>query len=214
MPADDRHSLLETGNLLMVEERERYFAHLMRKRGIDSLEGLRFFEAGCAGGYNLRMFVQLGARPENVAGMDLDGASVDYCRARASDIIVHHGSADSIPEGAASFDISIAYTLFSSVPAEAISQGIANELVRITTPGGLILLYDMRRKSPRNKSVHPISRTDIERWFAGNAIGSRSITLAPPAARIIGRRLPGLYGLFAAVPILRTHAFYVIRRGR
>jgi SAM-dependent methyltransferase len=198
----------------MVEERERYFAHVMRRRGVDSLESLRFFEAGCAGGYNLRMFVQLGARPENVVGMDLDGASVDHCRARASDIIVHHGSADSIPEDAATFDISIAYTLFSSVPTETISEGIAHELVRITKPGGLILIYDMRRRSPRNPAVHPISREDIERWFAGHAMGSRSLTLAPPAARVLGRWAPGLYGLFAAVPFLRTHAFYVIRRSR
>lgn len=213
MADDNRHSLLETGNLLMVEERERYLAHILRKRGLTSLETTRVFEAGCAGGYNLRMFVQLGARPENVVGMDLDGASVDYCRARASDIEVHHGSADDIPEATASFDISLAFTLFSSVPEDSIAQGIADELIRITKPGGLILVYDMRRKSPKNKSVHPISRDDIERWFAGQRLFSRSITLAPPAARILGRRAPALYGLFAAIPPLRTHAFYVIQRG-
>ncbi len=214
MTEDNRHSLFETGNLLMVEERERYLAHLLRKRGISSLDGVRVFEAGCAGGYNLRMFVQLGARPENVVGMDLDGASVDYCRARASDITVHHGSADDVPEETASFDICLAFTLFSSVPDDTIAQGIADELVRITKPGGMILLYDMRRKSPRNKTVHPIKQDDVRRWFAGQRMFSRSITLAPPAARILGRRAPGLYGLLAALPPLRTHAFYVVQRGR
>ncbi len=212
--SDNRHSLLETGNLLMVEERERYFAHLLRRARVESLDGLRFFEAGCAGGYNLRQFVQLGARPENVVGMDLDGASVDYCRARATDIVVHHGSAAEIPEPDASFDVSIAFTLFSSVPSEEISQAIADELLRITKPGGMVLVYDMRRKSPRNPDVHPISNADIERWFAGQAIASRSITLAPPAARIVGRRAPGLYGLFAAVPFLRTHGYHAIRKLR
>lgn len=211
---ENRHSLLETGNLLMVEERERFFAHLLRRAKVESLESLRFFEAGCAGGYNLRMFVQFGARPENVVGMDLDGASVDYCRARASDITVHHGSADEIPEPAESFDVSIAFTLFSSVPTEEISQGIANELLRVTKPGGMILVYDMRRKSPRNPSVHPISNGDVRRWFAGCAIASRSMTLAPPIARIAGRRAPGLYGLLAAVPFLRTHIFHVVRKPR
>lgn len=211
---ENRHSLLETGNLLMVEERERYLAHLLRRAKVESLEGLRFFEAGCAGGYNLRMFVQFGARPENVVGMDLDGASVDYCRAHASDITVHHGSADEVPEPDESFDVSLAFTLFSSVPTEEISQGIANELLRVTKPGGLVLVYDMRRKSPRNPSVHPISNDDVRRWFAGCSIASRSITLAPPLARILGRRAPGLYGLFAAIPPLRTHSYHAVRKPR
>lgn len=211
---ENRHSLLHTGNMLMVEERERYMAHLFRRAKIDSLEGLRFFEAGCAGGYNLRMFVQFGARPENVAGIDLDGAAVDHCRARASDIAVHHGSADAIPEADESFDVSLAFTLFSSVPSEEVSQGIADELLRITRPGGMILVYDMRRRSPSNPNVHPISNGDVRRWFAGYPVASRSMTLAPPAARLVGRYAPGLYGVFAAVPFLRSHAFHVIRKPR
>src|SRR3954451_3268837 len=134
----DRYSILTMGNLKIIQERERFLSRLLKDRGITSLEDSRIFEAGCAGGYNLRLMVQWGARPENVVGMDLDSAAVDYCRSHASDITVHHGSADLVPEDSQSFDIALAFTLFSSVPTDEISRGIAAELVRIVRPGGLI----------------------------------------------------------------------------
>jgi SAM-dependent methyltransferase len=211
MPDGGKHSVLQPGNLLIIQERERLLARLLRRLGYDSLEDVRVFEAGCAGGYNLRMFVQWGARPENVAGIDLDAESVAYCRTHASDIRVHHGSADRIPEPDHAIDIALAFTLFSSVPDLAIAIGIADELVRVSKPGGTILLYDMRRPSPTNRSVHRIKDKDVRQWFVGCKVHARSITLAPPIARRIGRRAPWLYGPLAKIPFLRTHRFYVIR---
>ncbi|MEJ5220838.1 MAG: class I SAM-dependent methyltransferase, partial [Tepidiforma sp.] len=154
-------SILQPGNLLMVQERERYLAGLFRRVGWQSLAELRAFEAGCSTGYNLRMLVQWGAKPGNVAGQDLDPGAVAYCRAHASDIRVHAGSAERIPEPDRAFDLALAFTLFSSVPDEDVAQRIAAELVRITRPGGLILVYDMRRRNPANPNVHPVLEDDV-----------------------------------------------------
>jgi SAM-dependent methyltransferase len=206
------HSILQPGNLLMVQERERFLSGLFRTMRRDNLETLSAFEAGCSTGYNLRLLVQWGARPENLAGIDLDSQAVDYCKAHSPEIAVHAGSADSIPEPAERFDLTIAFTLFSSVPDDAVSSGIARELVRITRPGGFIVVYDMRRKNPGNRDVHPISKEDIRRWFPGCALRTQSITLAPPIARRVGRWAPWLYGPLAAIPPLRTHNMYVLRR--
>ena len=147
-------SILNPGNLLMVQERERFLARFLRKAGFSSLGETCVFEAGCSTGYNLRQMVQWGGRPENMAGIDLDSAAVDYCRAHAPEIRVHAGSADSIPEPDSQFDLTFAFTLFSSVPDEKVSAGIAGELLRITRPGGYIVIYDMRRRSPGNRHVH------------------------------------------------------------
>ena len=206
------HTILQPGNLLMVQERERLIARLLRRAGWTSLSDLRAFEAGCSTGYNLRLLVQWGARPENLAGMNLDGGAVDYCRAHASDIRVHAGSAASIPEPDGRFDLSLAFTLYSSVPDEDVAHSISRELYRITRPGGLILIYDMRRRNPRNPDVHPITREDIRRWFPRCPMKAHAITLAPPAARRVGAWAPWLYGPLAAVPLFRTHMLYVLRR--
>ena len=205
-------SILQPGNLLMVQERERYLSKLLRSHGVDSLDHFRAFEAGCSTGYNLRLFLQWGARPENLAGMDVDPAAVDYNRAHAPKIRVHSGSAADIPETDATFDIALAFTLFSSVPDEDVSHAIARELFRITRPGGLIVLYDMRKRNPRNPSVHPILADDVRRWFPKCPVRMDRITLAPPIARTVGRLAPWLYGPLASVPLLRSHAMYVLRR--
>ncbi|GIW15121.1 MAG: hypothetical protein KatS3mg063_0974 [Tepidiforma sp.] len=109
------HSILQPGNLLMVQERERYLARLFARVGWSSLAELRAFEAGCSTGYNLRLLVQWGAKPQNLAGQDIDPAAVAYCRSRSSDIRVHEGSAERIPEPDRAFDLALAFTLFSSV---------------------------------------------------------------------------------------------------
>lgn len=208
----DRHSILEPGNLLMVQERERFLLRVFRQQGIASLENFRAFEAGCSTGYNLRLMVQWGGRPESMAGIDIDGEAVDYCRARSPEIRVHQGSADSIPEPDESFDLAMAFTLFSSVHDEDVAHGIARELFRITRPGGLIVVYDMRRRNPANRKVHPIGADDIRRWFPRCPLKVRAITLAPPLARPLGRHVPWAYGALAAVRPLRSHAMYVLRR--
>ncbi len=205
-------SILQPGNLLMVQERERYLARLFRRVGWASLANLRAFEAGCSTGYNLRLLVQWGAQPGNLAGQDLDPAAVAYCRAHASDIRVHEGSAERIPEADRSFDLALAFTLFSSVPDEDVAQRIASELVRITRPGGFILVYDMRRRNPANPRVHPVLEDDVRRWFPRCPMRVKTLTLAPPIARRIGGVAPWLYGPLALVPLLRTHALYILRR--
>ena len=208
----DQQSILHMGNLLMVQERERFLSRLLAHSGIESLAGYRVFEAGCSTGYNLRLFSQWGARPEDLAGIDISHEAVEYCRSRSPEIRVHEGSADSIPEPDEHFDLSLAFTLFSSVTDEDVAHGIAREMFRITRPGGLILVYDMRRQNPANRKVHPITAEDIRRWFPKCPLRVRTITLAPPVARPVGRYAPWLYGSLAAIPPLRTHAMYILRR--
>ena len=207
-----RHSILDPGNLLIIQERERLLLRTLRRHGIRALDDVRVFEAGCAGGYNLRLMVQWGARPENVAGIDLSEESVAYCREHAPAIRVHCGSAVAIPEADRSFDVALAFTLFSSVPDDDVARGIGQELIRIVRPGGLILVYDMRRNNPRNLAVHRVGRDDIGRWFPNCPVRTRSLTLLPPLARPVGRHAPFLYAPLGALPFLRSHELHVLRR--
>ena len=205
-------TILDPGNLLMVQERERYLARILRGQGYESLEALRCFEAGCSSGHNLHTFIQWGAAPADLAAIDIDPQMTAYMKTHSPEIRTHTGSADAIPEPDERFDLSIAFTLFSSVPDEEVARGIARELFRITRPGGLIVVYDMTRRNPSNRAVHPVLQDAIRRWFPKCPLKVRTITLAPPIARPIGRFAPWLYGPLAALPFLRTHAVYVLRR--
>ena len=213
MPSLSRdYSILNPGNLAIIQERERALNRILREHGYGSLEGVRVFEAGCGGGYNLRMFQQWGCRPGDLAGIDLDGTRVEFLRTTTPQVRVHLGSAESIPEDTGTFDICIAFTLFSSVPTNAASEAIAHEMFRITRPGGLILVYDMRRRSPGNKSVHAVSDGDIRRWFPSCRPRHQRLTLVPPLARLVCARAPWLYAPLSLVPLARTHTLHVMRR--
>jgi SAM-dependent methyltransferase len=205
-------SIFEMASLLALQERERFLAGLLRRHSIRSLEGASVFEAGCGEGYNLRLFVQWGAQPPNVRGIDRDQAAVALCHARSPEIRVHHGSADEIPEPDTAFDISLAFSLFSRISDEDLAHHVAQELFRVTKPGGLIVVYDVRRVARRSWGVHAIGMDDVRRWFPKCPARARSITLAQPACRLAGRYAPWAYGPLAAIPALRSHAIYVLRR--
>lgn len=205
-------SVLDPGNQLIVQERERLLARTFQEHGHRTLSDARVFEAGCGGGYNLRQMVQWGAEPANVAGIELSEERVAYTRERCAGMRVHHGSAESIPEPDQSFDVSLAFTLFSSIGDEAVAERIAQELFRITRPGGLIVVYDMRRSNPGNGAVHAVDRDDIQRWFPKCRVKTHHLTLAPPVARRMGRFTSFLYGPLVTIPPLRTHSMHVMRR--
>jgi SAM-dependent methyltransferase len=206
------HSIFDPGDLLMVQERERFLARLLRRHGYESLADLTAFEAGCSAAHNLMLLVQWGALPANLGAIDIDQLATDFVKTHLPEIRVSTGSAESVPERDASFDLSLAFTLFSSVHDEEVAHGIARELFRITKPGGLIIVYDMRRKNPANRRVHPVLSDDIRRWFPKCPLRVHTITLAPPIARLAGRFAPWLYGPLSFIPPLRTHAMYVLRR--
>lgn len=206
------HSILEMGDLLMIQERERLLSKILRRQRIDSLAEAAVIEAGCSTGYNLRLFVQWGADPRNAAGIDISEEATSYVRQHSPEIRVHTGSAEAIPEADEAFDFALAFTLFSSIRDEDVSHGIARELFRVTKPGGLIFVYDMRRSNPRNPAVHKILMEDVRRWFPTCPARMHRLTLAPPVARRVGRWAPALYGPLAAVPLLRTHAMFELRR--
>ena len=205
----DRHSILRPGNLLMVQERERILARLLSARAFGPLDELSVFEAGCSTAYNLRLLVQWGCRPESLAGIDLDPGAVAYAQSRSPEIRIHEGRAEAIPEADDAFDVTLAFTLLSSAGGPEPAAAISAELMRITRPGGLVLVYDMRRRST-NRAVRPVSRADIEAWFPRCAIRTRSLTLAPPLARAVGSHAPWAYGPLAALPFLRTHGYHAI----
>jgi len=204
--------ILDPGNLLIVQERERLLARVFQKAGYRTLSEVRVFEAGSGGGYNLRQCVQWGANPADLAGIDIDTDAVDYSRAHSPNIRVHLGSAEKLPEADRAFDVCLAFTLFSSIHDEEVAEQIASEMFRVTRPGGLIVIYDMRRDNPRNPAVHAVDGDDIRRWFPKCRARTRHLTLVPPFTRRMARVAPFLYGPLALLPPLRTHSLHILQR--
>jgi len=80
--AEHRSSWFDKENLFLQQEREQKILELLAREKALDLSQLKILEVGCGTGYFLREFIKWGARPENVAGVDLRDDDVAYARAR------------------------------------------------------------------------------------------------------------------------------------
>jgi hypothetical protein len=87
---------------------------------------------------------------------------------------------------------------------------IAQEISRVLAPGGALLWYDFAVDNPRNANVRGVKKRDIRELFPELAGSIKSLTLAPPLARLVAPRSVMLAMMLQRVPFLRTHLMAVL----
>ena len=122
------------------------------------------------------------------------------------------GNAASLPYPAASFDIVLQSTVFTSVLDGDLRRLIASEMLRVLTDDGLIMWYDFYDGHPRNPDVRGITRREIRRRFPDCEVSVERITLVPPVARLISPWSVAVCAALEAVPLLCTHYLGAIRQ--
>ena len=186
---------------------------MLSGHGVGSLEGKKVLEIGCGTGYWLRAFLEWGALPENVFGIDLLPERVEQARKLCPHGVYWEcGNAASLrfPDG--SFDLVMQSVVFSSILDPEMRQQIAGEMLRVLKRGGLALWYDFFVNNPRNPDVRGIRSNEIRKLFPGCQIYLRRITLAPPIGRLVGRYSPLAYMLLSHSKILCTHYLGLIKK--
>ncbi len=199
-------SVFRAHRLATFLEKQRAMVNLLSKHLNVPLSDARILEIGCGFGDNLLQFLLWGAKPENIVGNELLEDRLVHTRERlpsAAKVIA--GDARSLDIEAASFDIVMASTVFSSILDVEFRQKLASHLWSLVKPGGGILWYDFAFNNPNNKDVLRVTRKELQALFPEAAADIRRITLAPPIARRIAPmgRLP--YALATSLPFLRTH---------
>lgn len=205
IPAD-RYSRFSLDVLARVHERQRSTVGLLSANGIRSLAGLDLLEIGCGNGANLLEFLELGAEPDKLVGNELLAERLAAARhLLPTGVHLLAGDASALPFPAHSFDIVYQSTVFSSILDDDLQERVAVAMWRWLRPGGGVLWYDFTFDNPSNRDVRGVSLRRIRALFPGARIDTRRITLAPPVARRVVRIHPSAYGLFNALPLLRTH---------
>jgi SAM-dependent methyltransferase len=202
----DRYSLLRPDVWMTVQERQRAMLRLFARRDWRDLGSLEVLEVGSGGGANLLELLRLGFRPEHLTGVEL--LPQRHASARATlpaAVTLHEGDATGLDLPAGSQDIVLVSTVFSSLLDDAFQQRLADRIWHWTRPGGGVLWYDFTVDNPRNPDVRGMPLRRVRQLFPKAVVEARRVTLAPPIARVVSRWHPGLYTLFNAVPMLRTH---------
>jgi len=207
----DFYSLTHPANLFMVTQRNRLLLRLLRRERATCLAARRILDVGCGKGEWLMDFLSWGVTPEFLSGIDIDQQQIAEAARRLPKADLRVGNAAELPWPDASFDIVLQATLFSSILNADFRKAIADEMIRVTKPGGLILWYDLRFDNPWNPSVRGIRTGEIKKLFRGCVLTVKSTTLLPPLARKVVPVSWMAALLLEKVPLLRTHLLACIR---
>jgi len=205
----DRYNPLQHDVWQTLHERQRALIKFLRRAGLFDLGPLRLTEVGCGSGGNLLELLRLGFVPEHLQGVEL--LPDRHARARAwlpADTRLWLGDAADpaqAPVAAASQDLVLQSTVFSSLLDDAFQRRLAQTMWHWLRPGGAVVWYDFAVDNPRNPDVRGVPLAKVQKLFPHGHISARRVTLAPPLARMVCRLHPAMYSLFNALPLLRTH---------
>ena len=168
---------------------------------------------GCGTGYWLRQFINWGARPQNITGVDLLSDRVAEAKQLGPDSVrMECGSAACLCFADAAFDLVLQSTVFSSVLDPCMRQQIATEMLRVVKADGLIIWYDFHMNNPRNPDVRGVKKSEIRLLFPNCHIQLRRVTLAPPLTRILAPYSWLTCACLERVKIFNAHYLGIIQK--
>jgi len=193
------------GNQAILAERRRITTSLLASRGWVPLGDRRVLEVGSGMGGELAWLLELGARPEFLAGIDLLPDRVAAAKLNYPAFDFRVGNAEHLPHPDSSFDLVMAITVLSSIFDPTMAANVAREILRVLKPGGALLWYDFRYDSPANRNVHGVGADRVRELFPSLRGRLTGLTLIPPLARRLGPSARFAYPALVRIPPLRSH---------
>lgn len=212
LPEKFLYSYFNLGNLFIIQERQRNILRLLNKYKINPLNNKVVLDVGCGSGGWLRDFIQWGAKPENLYGVDMLEDRINTAKKNNPNINFIYGSAERLDFPDKSFDIVLQSTCFTSIFDDEMKKKIAKEMLRVFKDDGLILWYDFMYNNPKNPDVKGIKKKEIRALFPDCKYDFSLITLAPPIARKLAPFSWFLCEILGKIPFLRTHYLVIIRK--
>lgn len=191
-------------------QRETMFA--LKKNGITHLGNLQILDVGCGRGKVLREFVQLGATPRNLNGIDLLWERIDYAKKLSPNINFHFGNAENLPFKNGCFQIILCFVTFSSIFDFNMKQKISKEMDRVLSKDGIILWYDFFVNNPWNPDVRGVRKKEIYQLFPNFIIKLKRITIIPQVNRFLAPHSWLACYFIEKMSLIHTHYFGVIKK--
>jgi len=211
----DYYALSHPANEFVLFQREKRILELLHNHRLNPLSDKKILDVGCGDGGPLRDFIQYGALPQNLYGLDLLADKIERARMLSPNIDFRCGNAEELPYDDESFDVVMQFTVFTSILDDGMKGNIATEMLRVLSADGIILWYDYFVSKPTNPDTKGLRRKEIEGLFPDCTFDFRRITLAPPIARLLAPYSFLLCYLLEKLRFLNTHYLGVIKeKGR
>jgi ubiquinone/menaquinone biosynthesis C-methylase UbiE len=209
---DKVYSYFNKGNLFIIHQREKALLDILNKFNYSDLTNKRILDVGCGTGGTLRRFIDYGAKPENLYGIDLLKDRIENAKQLHPKINLICGDASNLPYADKYFDIVLQSTVFTSIHDIELKKKIASGMLRVCKEDGIIIWYDFHFDNPKNPDVKGVKKNEIYSLFPNCEIFLKRITLCPPIARKIAPFSITLCQILEKIPFLCTHYIGTIRR--
>jgi len=206
----DRYAPWQPAEMLMREERKRVAAKMLYRAGVFPWRNSSCLEVGYGSLGWLGDLITWGVREQNLCGIELDQDRAQQAHDILPTADLRIGDATTLPWDDNSFHLVIASTVFTSVLNGDVRRLMAAEIARVLTPGGALLWYDFAMNNPANPNVRRVGREELHQLFPQLKGKVRSVTLAPPLARLVAPSSWTMAVFLEAVPLLRTHLLAVL----
>jgi SAM-dependent methyltransferase len=204
------YSPFNPAQLFLLQQRQRTMLDLLDRHGFNPLAGKDILELGCGRGGVLHELLSYEASPKRLHGADLIIDRVREAHERLPHLPVICADGRQLPYEMDAFDLVLQYTVFSSVLDPGIRANIAQEMLRVLRPGGMIVWYDFWL-NPTNPHTRGIRPTEIRKLFPWCNYDFRRVTLAPPITRQLAPRSWLACYLLESLRLFNTHYLVAIR---
>ena len=165
----------------------------------------RVLDVGCGTGASLLQFIRLGFLPANLTGIDTSQDRIQIAQATLPGVSFRVDDASHLSFASDNFDLVFESTMLGTLESAGLIGSIAREMMRVTRPGGYIMLADWRYSRKGSGVKTAISSKLLDRIFAVGSktevVARRRGALVPPLGRRLSRIAPALYFLVqAAMP--------------
>jgi ubiquinone/menaquinone biosynthesis C-methylase UbiE len=188
-----------------------------RLRGDARGNGGPILDMGCGTGGWLATLIDRGVAPDRLHGVDILPARIAAARERmgaadrkGSSVPVNLREADvrQLPFPDHRFDAVLLILVLSSLGHQTDVRRALQEAQRVTRPGGVLVVYEPRHRSPNRYTLH-VSPSHVREVLGPVAV--HPITVWPPVARRLGPFTSRLYPLLSRRPLATSHALTVRR---
>jgi SAM-dependent methyltransferase len=213
----DRNSLLENPEVLFqLLAQDAALVRALQRIKPNPLTA-RVLDIGCGEGASLCSFLRLGFLPRNLYGVDFQAERIDAANQRFSNVHFVHGDATDLQFPTGDFDLVTETTMFIHSVDDELSRQIASEMIRVTRPGGYILLTDWRYGKPGSAAHKAVTQRRIRQLFGFGRetikCGTFGGPLIPPVGRFLSSHWSSIYFLVRAwFPFLVAQTTTVLRK--
>ncbi len=213
----DRNSLLRNPEVLFQNlAQDAALVRSLQSTELDPLSA-RVLDVGCGNGVSLWNLLRLGFKTSNLFGVDIQEDRILQAKAINPQVTFDCADATSLKFSDDTFDLVMESTLFLQTDDD-VTRRIALEMIRVTKPGGILLVSDWRYAKPGSGAKGVSSKRVAELYQVGIQTAKCQTfrgSLVPPLGRFLSRHLPSAYFVIQALfPFLTGHMVTILRKSK